>query len=296
MAELFKNNVSATLASSITATSVTIDLASGDGAQFPVIASGTANTFRISLWDKSGNVEIISICRRESGSDTLYVGTGTSHQAAGNVAGRGMESTTALAITSSDYHVINMNFTAAQAQAALEASSLDGLTSTVTELNVLDADNRTVGDLITETTAGTMGAIAAVAATQYLKSAGVATLPAYGKLALSDTGVKIGTTSIVADTTGATVITGVGFSPSAVIILAISGTGCSVGVDDGTTHGSISFGETAYTSGTTYSYLATSTTGYCRGTISAKGADGFTLTTSANTSDSATTIIYLALP
>lgn len=147
MAELFKNNVSATLASTITATSTTLALATGDGAQFPVIANGAANTFRISLWDKSGNVEIISICRRESGSDTLYVGTGTSHQSAGNVAGRGMESTTALAITSSDYHVINMNITAAQIQAALEASSLSGLTSSVAELNILTGVTATATEI-----------------------------------------------------------------------------------------------------------------------------------------------------
>ena len=42
---------------------------------------------------------------------------------------------------------------------------------------LLDAANRTVGDIITETSAGTMGAIAAAAAGNYLKSAGVATVP-----------------------------------------------------------------------------------------------------------------------
>jgi hypothetical protein len=148
MAEKFKNNVNATLASSITAASTTIALSSGDGAQFPVIASGTANVFRISLWDKSGNVEIISICRRESGSDTLYVGTSTSHQSSGNVAGRGMESTTALAITSSDYHVIKMSVTAAQMEDAVKFSSLGDLTATVTEINATcDGNTATAAEL-----------------------------------------------------------------------------------------------------------------------------------------------------
>jgi hypothetical protein len=148
MAEKFTNLVSCTLASSITAVSTTIALKSGDGAKLPSIPNGTANVFRLVLTDKSGNTEIISICRREAGSDTLYVGTGTSHQATGNVAGRGMESTSALAITYTDDHVIELGWTAAQADAALEISTLSGLTATVAEINsVCDANTATAAEL-----------------------------------------------------------------------------------------------------------------------------------------------------
>jgi len=334
MAEKFKNLVSATLASSITATSTTLELKAGDGAQLPVIANGAANTFRIAITNKTGATEIIMICRRESGSDTLYVGTGTAHQAAGNVLGRAQESTSALAITYTDDHIIEMPLTAAQIEAATEYSTLGGLTSSVaelnildgvtvtaaninsagtlckdvtataTELNLLDADNRTVGDIITETAAGTMGAIAAVAATQYLKSAGVATLPAYGKLALSDTGVKIG--EITADTAGAVVVTGVGFNPSVVIFLAqdkysTSSRGLSIGFDDGTTRccvevcSDVSYG--GYTAN--YSIAILHRAGYmAAGYVSAKSSDGFTVTFSApsGTYENIDAVYYLALP
>lgn len=165
MAEKFTNLVSCTLASSITAVSTTIALKSGDGAKLPSIPNGTANVFRLVLTDKSGNTEIISICRREAGSDTLYVGTSTAHQATGNVAGRGMESTTALAITYTDDHVIELGWTAAQAEAALEYTTLGKLTAAGSALlddASADAQLTTLGG----TAAGTTLFKAATAAAQ----------------------------------------------------------------------------------------------------------------------------------
>ncbi len=136
MAEKFKNLVSATLASDLAAAGTTMALKSGDGAQLPSIPNGTANTFRIMLTNKSGSTEIISICRREAGSDTLYVGTGTAHQAAGNIAGRAMEGTTALAITAADDHVIEMPITAAQIEEAIKYTTLGDVTATPAEINI----------------------------------------------------------------------------------------------------------------------------------------------------------------
>lgn len=133
----YKNNVAITLASNITETTTTLSLTPGDGAQLPVIASGTADTFLLTLTDKNGNKEIISICRRDSSSDTLYVGTGTAHQSDGNVLGRAQESTTALAITYTDDHTIELCATAAPLEAAVKYSDAGELTATTAEINTV---------------------------------------------------------------------------------------------------------------------------------------------------------------
>lgn len=96
---------------------------------------------------------------------------------------------------------------------------LHAITLSAVEANLLDADNRTIGDILTKTSGGTMGAIAAVAAGNYLKSAGVAALPSYGKLSLVDTGVYVHSGEYVNDTAADTVTTG--FRPSLVICVAI---------------------------------------------------------------------------
>ena len=96
---------------------------------------------------------------------------------------------------------------------------LHAMTLSAVEANLLDAGNRTIGDILTKTSGGTMGAIAAVAAGNYLKSAGVAALPSYGKLSLVDTGVYVHSGEYVNDTAADTVTTG--FRPSLVICAAI---------------------------------------------------------------------------
>jgi len=143
----YKNNVACTLAASMTDSAVTISLTPGDGAQLPVIASGTADTFLITVTDKNGNREIISICRRDSGSDTLYVGTGTSHQAAGSTAGRAQEGTTAIAVTYTDDHAISMCPTAGPFEAAVKYSDAGGLTVSTAILNYLSTAGITLADL-----------------------------------------------------------------------------------------------------------------------------------------------------
>jgi hypothetical protein len=85
--------------------------------------------------------------------------------------------------------------------------------------DLLDPANRAIGDIITETSAGTMGAIAAAAVGNYLKSAGVGAIPQWGKLRLEDTGVAVGYLSITASSMTDIVIT-TGFRPSAMFFLA----------------------------------------------------------------------------
>lgn len=170
---------------------------------------------------------------------------------------------------------------------------LHAITASKDEVNVLDADNRAIGDLITETSAGTMGAIAAVAVGNYLKSAGVATLPAWGKLALRDTGVKIG--RVIISSSGTTTVSGVGFSPSVVIFLCWhnSAGGVCVGFDDGTT--------CCYVHDFTNSiaasvFLRYDASNYSEGKISSKNSDGFVINITSFVGVGNGYVYYLALP
>jgi hypothetical protein len=108
----FKNQFPAELASSLTAGATSIALKSGHGANFPEIANGEDKYFLITVVDKNGNREIVKIIMRSSGSDTLIVGTSAAHQPTGNVAGRAQESSSALAVTYTDDHVIELRLTA----------------------------------------------------------------------------------------------------------------------------------------------------------------------------------------
>ncbi len=233
MAEKFKNNVSMTLASSITAVSTTIALSSGDGAQLPVIASGTADTFRISLWDKLGNVEIISICRRDDGSDTLYVGTGTAHQSAGSTAGRGMEGTTAIAVTSSDYHVIKMSVTAAQAEDAVKYSSLGDITAEPAEINSTCDGNTATAAELSELHGG--GALKA----DFEKLHAITVAAANINDAAATARYKVIGFSKNGNGTGDQTVTGVGFRGKAIIFISKASIDTnytlSFGMSDGTT-------------------------------------------------------------
>jgi hypothetical protein len=179
---------------------------------------------------------------------------------------------------------------------------LHGITESAALVNaaadLLDPANRVIGDILTETAAGTMGAIAAAAAGNYLKSAGVATLPAWGKLALRDTGVKFGIASI--STSGNTVITGVGFTPSVVLLVAIdslSSASMSFGVDNGTTHSNVALygdGSTSHQA-STLSIDIYKSTATMSGYVSTVGADGFTIAATVSGTIEVH-VLYLALP
>lgn len=108
----FSNQYAAELASSLTVGATTIALKSGHGANFPVIANGQDKYFKVTVVDKNGNREIVKIIQRASGSDTLVVGSSMSDQPSGNVSGRAQESTSALAVTYTDDHVIELRLTA----------------------------------------------------------------------------------------------------------------------------------------------------------------------------------------
>lgn len=72
MSVLFTNNASAQLASGISGASVTIVVAAGQGARFPI--PGTGSYFYATLVDQGNNLEVIK-CTARSG-DTLTVSRG----------------------------------------------------------------------------------------------------------------------------------------------------------------------------------------------------------------------------
>ena len=141
-----------TLASNITATSTTLELATGKGDDFPTLTS--ADWTLVVLTDKNGNREVIRIVARSG--DNLTVGTTVG--AGANVSGRGYESTMALAITYTDDHSVRCAPTGALIQAMADYSDQGDLTSTTDELNILDGvtatkDELNILDGITSTTA-----------------------------------------------------------------------------------------------------------------------------------------------
>lgn len=295
MAQLFANNVNMQLASNLGATDTSMTVTAGQGSQCPAIAAADANFMLLTLTDKNGNKEIVKVIEHISGSDVFTFGSDESVPHSASVTGRAYEATydgyqSALAITASDSHTIRMPVTAATMTAAIEFASV---TSTVAELGLLDADNRTVGDLITETAAGTMGVIAAVAAGKFLKSNGTATLPSYEYASIVGS-IKFGTFTLT--TTGATVVSDVGFNPAVVLFLFADSTaeGGGVGFDDGTTHYCFySLIGKHYVHATRSIYVDTGTPDLAA-YISAKDASGFTVTAAA-TSTISVTCNYLAI-
>lgn len=86
MTVLLSNNASAAIASSITASSATIILAAGQGAEFP--SPGATDYFYATLVDSSNNLEIVKVTNRSA--DTLTVvrgqdGTSARSYAAGSL-------------------------------------------------------------------------------------------------------------------------------------------------------------------------------------------------------------------
>ncbi len=142
--------------------------------------------------------------------------------------------------------------------------------------------------------------LAAGALDTYFKAQGAGNLPIYEKLALRDTGVKIGNGT--RNSAGNQVITGVGFRSSIILFLAIytvlENPIMSWGCDDGITHQCIRLVPTANYTGlvTTHSISLWRTAGTnLLGSVSALGADGFTITWALNGSASCE-FIYICLP
>jgi hypothetical protein len=108
----FTNQFVAELASNLTTGATSLVLKSGHGANFPIIAQGQDKYFKVVAVDKNGNREIIKIIQRTNGSDTLIVGSSMSDQPSGDVSGRAQEGTSAIAITYTDDHVVELRLTA----------------------------------------------------------------------------------------------------------------------------------------------------------------------------------------
>ena len=131
-----------TLASNITVTSTTLELATGKGDDFPTLTS--ADWTLVVLTDKNGNREVIRIVARSG--DNLTVGTTVG--AGANVSGRGYESTMALAITYTDDHSVRCAPTGALIQAMADYSDQGDLTSTTAEISTLHSSGITNADLV----------------------------------------------------------------------------------------------------------------------------------------------------
>ena len=160
--------------------------------------------------------------------------------------------------------------------------------------DLLDPTNRAVGDLLTETSAGTMGAIAAGALGTFLKGKGSATLPAWEKMSLSDTGVSFGMRSITS--TGNVTIT-TGFNPSVVIFFSKVSSTQMFGVDDGTNACCFSTeegGTGSFTEEFSIRHAGFGGGVQAEGKITAKSSTGLTITFTKVEDD--IRLIYLALP
>lgn len=159
---------------------------------------------------------------------------------------------------------------------------MEGLGKTKGGGGILRSLLTTAGDLLVRG-AAVPERLAAVAAGQVLKSAGIGVLPAWGKDKLSDIGFKIGAFS--RSTSGNEVVTGVGFEPSFLFFIGYNMTAgqlnFSIGFDDNTTTRCFY----QYDDGTLQShsnlksiYLQHAAGDKLMGLLSAVGADGFTVT------------------
>lgn len=163
----------------------------------------------------------------------------------------------------------------------------------------------TVSDLAgagrtTETVKANTDALVAGAVKTYLKGQGAGSPSIFQKLALGDTGIKIGSSN--RSTAGDQVIAGVGFRPSIVVFLACDATANlknrSWGFDDGVNPRSmlVSNDGTNNDLSASYSiYIDRAGANTLTGLISALGADGFTITW-ALTGTCGLEFIYLCLP
>lgn len=128
----------------------------------------------------------------------------------------------------------------------------------------------------------------------------VTIFPATG-MPVAGTRFKVGSfTRDTATASGTQAITGVGFTPKAVIFLSVinSTSASSIGVDDGTTDGSVNTLAAAWTFGTSGAAIdvIVSGTNQYQGSISSFDADGFTITwTKLNSPTGTITSAYLAL-
>jgi len=134
----------------------------------------------------------------------------------------------------------------------------------------------------------------------YFKGQGAGVLPIYEKMHLKDTGIKIG--SGTRNSSGAQVVSGVGFQPSVVLFFGLDtiagDLNMSWGFDDGTVHMSIRLEQDGVAHDLNVGasiYIQLDVSNYIYGLISALGSDGFTITWTLN-GTRACRYVYLALP
>lgn len=211
MALKFTNNASGTLASSITTSSTTITLTTGNGALFPALSTG--DYFYATLVDSSNNLEIIKVTARST--DVLTVV-------------RAQDNTTAKAYSGGDR--LELRPTAAVfsdiiTTAAADASAVGSSVTTALNNHITDTTDAHAASAISNTPSGAVASTTVQAAINELDSEKVAktqTLTAVN-------GVLLSNTEVTASISGTTMtVSAVAFGTLAVG-QAITGTGVSLG-------------------------------------------------------------------
>lgn len=146
MAVKFTNNATGTLASSITASTTTITLTTGQGALFPSLASG--EYFYATLVDSSNNIEIVKVTARAVDVMTVV---------------RAQDDTTARAYAAADR--FELRATAAGLNAILsDAKAYTDVTQAALTAHIADTTDAHLASAIGNTPAGTVSATTVQAA------------------------------------------------------------------------------------------------------------------------------------
>ena len=181
------------------------------------------------------------------------------------------------------------------ANAAAARATIDAPDRALKENTILT----TIGDLFLRGTTDPERLAAGVLDT-YLKGQGAGVKPIYEKMALRDTGVKIGTAN--RGTSGAEVVEGVGFKPSVIIFIATDFTSTnknsSWGFDDGSNPHLFymySNDTNRIITNAASIYIYRDAENKISGVVSALGGDGFTITWTV-TGDCDCSYLYLCLP
>jgi len=148
MPVLFANNASATLAASISSSTTTISVPSGQGGLFPAVPAGSH--FFATLTDPNNNIEVVKVTARAGDAMTVV---------------RGQEGTTAREFASSDR--IEMRITAAALRAFSQPDAVETFSAqkTFTQPILGDLEGDVTGDVIGDVTGNVTGDVVGNAST-----------------------------------------------------------------------------------------------------------------------------------
>lgn len=227
----------------------------------PTPTTMKTGTVTIYEWDKDGDVSVKDISATDISATSLGLGTLTT---LGDLWVRGAAVPERLA-AGADGTVLK----------GTGAGALPAYEAIASELSA-------VGGIITKGAAGDVDLVAGAVGT-ILKGKGAGVLPAYEDFRLDVGGFAIN--SFTKFTSGDTVVTGVGFEPSLIIFFSHDQTTTNKNWSIGTDTGSIAIGLRNFNNGTETGTVSADSISIQRdtsnkifGNVTAKGADGFTIT------------------